>query len=509
MTDETRPEEPGAEGQTTAVAPSEGEGAAKTSAKLKQSVAIRDTGPCKKHITVTIDRGDIDARLNEQFSKLVVDSTVAGFRPGKAPRKIIEKRFHKDVGDQVKNEVLLASLEQLAEDHDIAPLNSPNIDPNNIELPPSGPLVYEFEVEVRPQFDLPNYRGLKIRRPTYTFTDKDVEREERRLLQTDGQVVPKTEGSKAAEGDIVMAEVTFRHGNNVIGTIKETAFQVDNQLAFKDGVAPRFAEQIKGAGAGDQRIVDVELSQQSANPQLRGQTVQAVFDVKDVKTLRLPEMTPEYLNRYGVSSPDMLRELIQVILQRRLEYTQRQSARQQVIQQIAASSTWDLPQDLLRRQAVKALSRKRLEMQADGISEKEIQDRLRLLQQDVLNSTALSLKEHFVLQKIAEIEKIDIGEDDVNDEIDRLANQQGVSPRRLRAQLEKEDQLESLVAEMYERKALDLILDSAIYEDQALNQSVEAPQVSTVEAQAVPGQIEEPGAEPAAAPADSNPASPQ
>jgi len=205
----------------------------------------------------------------------------------------------------------------------------------------------------------------------------------------------------------------------------------------------------------------------------------------------------------------MLRELLQVILQRRLEYTQRQAARQQVIQQIAASSTWDLPQDLLRRQAVKALSRKRLEMQADGISEKEIQDRLRLLQQDVLNSTALSLKEHFVLQKIAEIEKIDIGEDDINEEIERLANHQGLSPRRLRSQLEKEDQLESLVAEMYERKALDLILDSAIYDDQALNQSVEAPQVSTVEAQAVPGQIEEPGAEPAAPPADTNPASPQ
>src|SRR5271157_1066457 len=99
------------------------------SSDVCSSDLIRDTGPCKKHITVTIDRGDIDARLDEQYSKLVVESTVAGFRPGKAPRKIIERRFQKDVGDQVKNEVLLASLEQLAEDHDIAPLNSPNIDP--------------------------------------------------------------------------------------------------------------------------------------------------------------------------------------------------------------------------------------------------------------------------------------------------------------------------------------------------------------------------------------------
>jgi trigger factor len=505
MTDETRPEEPGAESPGAAVAAPEAEGDEKKSAKLNQKVDIRDTGPCKKHITVTVDRGDIDARLHEQYSKLVSESSVAGFRPGKAPRKLIEKRFQKEVGDQVKNEVLLASLEQLAEDHDIAPLNSPNINPNSIELPPNGPLVYEFEVEVRPQFELPNYRGLNLRRPTYTFTEKDAELEERRLLRSDAQVVPKPEGSKAVEGDIIVADVVIRAGDKVIGELKETVFQIDKQLAFKDGVAPKFGEQIQGSVAGDKRVVDVELSQQNVNSQLRGQTVQATFDVKDVKTLRLPEMTPEYLARYGVSTPAMLRELIIVILQRRLEYTQRQSAREQVIKQIAASSQWDLPQDLLERQAVKAMNRKQLEMQADGISEKEIQDRLRLLRQDILNSTALSLKEHFVLQKIAEVEKIDIDEDDINDEIERLANQQGESPRRLRARLEKEDMLESLVAEMYERKALDLILDSAIYEDQPLNQSVEAPNVSSVEAQAVPGQAQDAAPEPA----DGNPASPQ
>ncbi len=503
MTDETRPEEPVAEGQGTAVASPEGE-TDKKAAKLKQTVDMRDTGPCKKHITVTVDRGDIDARLNEQFSKLVSDSTVAGFRPGKAPRKLVEKRFEKDVGDQVKNEVLLASLEQLAEDHDIAPLNSPNIDPNKIQLPASGPLVYEFDVEVRPQFDLPPYRGLKLRRPTYTFTEADVLHEERRLLSTDGQVVPKAEGSKVAEGDILTAEVSFRDGDKVIGKIPETAFQVDKQLAFRDGVAPRFAEQVQGAGIGDKRVVDVELSQRSANAELRGKTVQATFDIKDLKTLRLPEMTPEYLARFGVPSRDTLHELLKVVLERRLQYTQRQEARKQVIQQIAASSTWDLPQDLLRRQAVKALGRKRLEMQADGISEKEIQDRLRLLEQDILQSTALSLKEHFVLQKIAETEKIDVSEDDVDDEIERLANQRNESPRRFRAQLEKEDLLESLVAEMYERKALDLILDSAEYEDYSLDQSVEGPQVSTVEAQAVPGEIKDPTAEPAQ---ENNPAS--
>ena len=109
-----------------------------------------------------------------------------------------------------------------------------------------------------------------------------------------------------------------------------------------------------------------------------------------------------------------------------------------------------------------------MEMRSDGIAEEEIAQRQRLLQQDVLRTTELALKEHFVLQKIAEKEKIEINEDDLNEEIDRLAEQADESPRRVRARLEKEDLLDALAAEMIERKALDLILDAAEYEEAPL-----------------------------------------
>ncbi len=512
MTDENRTEQPGTEtpptpepasGQATAVAPPPGEEAKGEEAKpqkLHQDVQIRDAGPCRKHIRVTVERADIDARLADKFSELVVDSNVAGFRPGKAPRKIIERRFHKEVSDQVKAEVLLASLQQLAEDHDVAPLAAPDIDPTAIELPPQGPLVYEFEVEVRPQFDLPDYKGLKLRRPVHTFTEDEIAQEERRLLAPYGQVVPKPEGS-AQEGDILIAEAVIKDGDQEIGRIPESQFRVQKVLAFKDGLAERFAEQVRGANAGDSRTVDVSLSSAVATPELRGKKVQAIFHVKDVKTLRLPELTHEFLHTFGVHSPEQLRELVGVVLQRRLEYEQRRSARQQVLEHISAAATWQLPEDLLRRQAHKALARRVMEMRSDGISEEEIAQRQRLMQQDVLRSTEMVLKEQFVLQKIAEVEKIEVNEDDINDEINRLAEQSQESPRRIRARMEKEDLLDSLQAEMIERKALDLILDSAVYEDVPLGHEQTHPSVATVEVQTVPGEMHDPGAAPETQPA--------
>ena len=474
------------------------DGGEKKGQKLQQTVELKDIGPCKKHIKVTVDRKDIDEQLDKKFSELVKESTVPGFRPGKAPRKVVTRMYRKDVVDQIKGQVLLASLEQLAEEHDIAPLSAPNIDPGKIDIPEEGPFVYEFEVEVRPQFDLPDYKGLKLKRPVRTFSDQDVEKEENRILSRYGQIIPK-EGGTAEIGDYLITDLTTRHGDQTIGTAKELTVRVEPRLAFKDGVAEQFGQQIVGAKAGDVRVVELTMSDSVAVGALAGKTVQATFEIKDVKQLRLPELTHEFLHTLGVHTPEQLREQVRLLLERRLEYEQRQSARDQVIAQIADSSQWELPEDLLIRQARKALARKKLEMQDAGMSEDEIRGRQRVLEQDVLQSTAKSLKEHFVLQKIAEIEKIDVSEDEINEEIDRIAEQNGDSARRVRARMEKEDLLDTLAAQIIERKTLDLVLECAEYEDVQVGGEAEKT-IGTIEEQAVHGEMKDPTAAPPAAP---------
>ncbi|HJT76406.1 MAG TPA: trigger factor, partial [Gemmataceae bacterium] len=473
MTDENKAEDQGTEtgagvadqptnppeGETAEHPHAEGEGhehehegeEEKKAPKLEQQVELRDIGPCKKHIKVSVERASIDDRLDRKFAEMMPESQVAGFRPGKAPRALVRRRYRKEVADQVKAELLLESLEQLAEDHDIAPLSAPNLDPFGIELPESGALTYEFEVEVRPQFDLPSYKGLKLRRPVKTFTDADVAQEKRRLLAPHGQMVPKPEGN-AQVGDAIVADVVSRDGDRVLGTINEAVIRVEPQLAFKDGVAEHFGEQIQGANPGDTRTVDITLSDKVGDENLRGKKVQAALTVKDVKNVRLPDLSHEFLHNFGVHSPEQFDELVRVILDRRLEYQQRRSAREQVLQQIGGAANVELPRDLLVRQARKSLSRQVMEMRANGIPEEEIRGRVRLLEQDVLQSTAQALREHFVLQKIAEVEKIDITDDDLEDEIERIAEQNNESVRRVRARLEREDLMDALAAELIERK---------------------------------------------------------
>jgi trigger factor len=495
MSDEPRPDsEPDEEGASTAVDASPPTEGAEEKQKLKQTVEIQDIGPCKKHIMVSIDRDDIDRLMNMKFKELMPDANVAGFRPGKAPRRLVVKRFEKDVAEQVKGELLLASMEQLAEDHEIAPLSQPNFDPFKVEIPKDGPLVYEFEVEVRPEFDLPNYKGLNIKRPVHTFSEAEVAEEERRILTPYAQIVPKPEG-KAQIGDVITADGESKDGDRVLGTFQELTIRVEKRLAFKDGVAEKFGDEITGASAGDKRTVHITMSAASADVTLHGKVVQAVLQIKEVKKLRMPELTHDFLHHFGVHTEEQFRELILAMLNRRLEYLQRQSARRQIMEAIAVTANWELPQDLLLRQARRAMHRRIMEMRAEGLNEQEITGRIRMLQQDILAGTVISLKEHFVLQKIAETEKIDIDEDDIDDEIQRLADRQRESPRRIRAQLEKEDMMEALAAELIENKTLDVILESAIYEDVPLKKDDQTP-VATVEEQAVPGEMRDPLAAP-------------
>jgi trigger factor len=497
----TAPEAPqaaaGARPEGPAAPPAEGKKDAEEPLKLTQTVELKDIGPCKKHIKVEVDRGAIDKLLDEKYSELVTDANVAGFRPGKAPRRIIERRFHKDVTDQVKAQVLLQSLEQLADEHDVAPLSSPELDPAKIDIPKEGPFVYEFDVEVRPEFDLPDYKGLKLRRPVRTFSEEDVAEEECKILAPHGKLVPKPQGD-AQLSDHLIADLTTRDGGRVLSALKAVNVRVEARLVFKDGVAERFLEQVKGVSAGQSRTVDVTISENVADASLRGKTVQAQFDVKEVKSLVLPELTREFLHEFGVHTPEQLRERVRVLLQRRLEYLQRQSAREQVLAHIDEAARWELPQDLLARQARKALARRVMEMRSGGMSEEEIKARERLLKQDVLRTTALALKELFVLQKIAEIEKLDATDDDVQDEIERIAAQTDETPRRVRARLEKEEMLDALAGEIIERKALDLVLENAEYEDMPIGPQDDRG-VATVEEQAVPGEIQDRTAVPAKA----------
>jgi trigger factor len=454
------------------------EGGAEAPVKLDLDVKIDNKSACERHVTVTIPRADVERYIGNAFNDLMPKASVPGFRAGRAPRKLVEVKFRKEITDQIKGSLLVDSMSQLSDDHKLTPISEPDFDPTSIVVPDDGPMTFEFDIEVRPEFDLPKWKGLSIDRPKREFTDADIDNELQKLLARHGKLVPHDGPAKV--GDYITASVEFKEGDEVVSKLDEQSIRIRPVLSFRDGKVEGFDKVMKGVKAGDTRTGDAKLSEDAPNEALRGKTLKAEFKVHDVKTLELPEMTPAFLDELGgFENEEALRSAVRSSLERRLSYEQQQRARQQVLASLTVAANWDLPPGLLKRQADRELQRSVLELRRSGFGEEDIRAHINEIMQNSQASTARSLKEHFILERIAEELKVEDTPEDYETEIELIAAQSGESVRRVRAHLEKRGLMDTLRNQIIERKVIEMILADAKFKD--VPYELEAPEAEAID----------------------------
>ncbi len=440
------------------------EGEAPPKHKLDLDVQISDVGPCKKHLKVAIARSEIERQFDESLGTLKREAAVPGFRPGRAPRQLVEKRFRKEVAGQVKSTLLMAALEQLDEEHKLNPITQPDLDIEAIELPDDGPMRFEMDVEVRPDFPLPAYKALTVKRPVRTITDADVDDQYKKFLERYAQIVPKLDGG-ADLGDYITADLRFQLGDRQLNEAKEIQFRLQPELRFQDGSVPDVGSVLVGVKPGENRQADAKIGSSSPDMSLRGQTVQVTFHVHDLKQLRLPEVDTAFLNRIGFDSVEELRTALKEILERRAVSQQRQAVRNDVLSSLINETPFELPADLVTRQEKSTLRRLVMDLKQEGLSESDIRAREAEIRANAHEATLRSLKEFFILAKVAEAESISVEDSDLDDEIEMIAARTDESARRVRSRVEKDGLADALASQILERKTLDRILEFVKFEE--------------------------------------------
>ena len=429
--------------------------------RMDLTVEVEDAGPCLKHVRVTVARAEIDAALEDAVGEYADQASVPGFRVGRVPDTLIKKRFKEELAAQVKQRVLIDSLEQVSEEQDLDPINEPDLDVATLDLPDEGDFEYEFDVEVRPKFDMPDLSGLKIERPAADVTDVEVEEYRAEFLTQYGRLEPQDR--PAEPGDTLKLKVTFAHDGKELHTIPELKAKLKPVLRLTDAELEGFDELLKGANVGETREATLTVSPEADRVELRGEEVAGTFEVLSVAVLKLPTLTRELLDRIGVETSEELDEQIRGSLTRQREYRQRQDAREQLLSGMIESADWELPEKLVRRQTENALRRELLEMQQAGFTTAQIRARENELKQNAVSATRQALKEHFILDRVAEENDIEPTPGELDREITLMALQQGEPVRRVRSRLAKSGMIENLAAQLRERKAVDFLLEQAEY----------------------------------------------
>lgn len=440
-------------------------------AAIKFDCKIEDAGPACKALTITIPEDEIQSKIEDSYSGLEDEAELPGFRRGRAPRRLLEKRFANHVRDEVKNQLLSMSYTQAIQDNELDPLSDPDVqDAENLELPESGDLTFTVKVEVTPEFDLPAFDSIAVNKAVSEVTDKDVEEEIERYCQQAGR--PTTpEDASIEEGDYAGVEVSILAGKDagedaeVLQHNPQDHVLVNGESAeFKGHVAgivvENLGKELLSKKAGD--TVSISMTGPSAheNESIKDQPITVKLTIQSVH--RIEAATVEQLTeQMGLGGEDELKEQIKTMLEQRAEQNQKADMYQQVTDQLVEQVELELPKGITGQQSARVLQRQGMEMMYRGMPEEEVRAKLAEMRSDTEEQAVRQLKQFFILDKASKDLEVDVDEQELNGRIAMMAMQQGRRPDKLRQEMAKQGQIEQLYLQLREQKTLDKILEQA------------------------------------------------
>ncbi len=452
--------------QEQAVEPKGGE---EQATALKNEITIEEAGPCKKKVLVEIPEEAIKNATDKQYNDLRKEALVPGFRKGRAPRRLLKKRFGKETTEQVKLKLLADASESAIKDNELNVLGEPDIDIEKIEMPETGPLKFDFEVEVRPEFDLPPLEGIPVSKTKLKVTDEQIDREIERLQRWSGLWTPRADGAIELD-DRIISDVLLKPVSSAVERVEdaEEEQKLDNteiyvrQNGFVGGIpVEKLDELLVGSKAEDVKQTTVDVPKTYFKEEYRGKKINIQITVKDIKWLKPAAIDENFLTRLQVEDENELREKIRDTLQSRLEQQGRTDMTEQIYKYLLDSTNFDLPLDIVAAHSTTLLQRQYSNLIMRGLSREQIEEQMDQLRASSEEQAKGQFKTFFIMDKIADTLDIKVSEEEINGHIAQLAIQQKQRPERMREEMQRDGSLAQFSLQVRENKCIAKLLESA------------------------------------------------
>ena len=420
-------------------------------------VEVEEISPVKKALRIEVPPEVIAGEFEAAFSNLKKRVRIPGFRPGKAPLALIEKRFGQEVQEDVLRKVIPDYYQKAVAETGIKPVEFPAID--RIELSKDKPLSFTATVEVSPSIALKDYTGIPVSRKQVRATDADVDRAISALREQHGQLVALEAEHAVEQGNYVIIDfegkadgklLDFRgkEGGAEGGVVADFLVQVGSETLL-----PGFEESLIGKRKGDSYSITLKVPSDHGNETIRGKDVEFSIRVKEIKAKILPEPDDEFAKDLGMESLPRLREKLSKDIQERLQSEAQSAERNGVLKKLVEMHRLDVPSSLVEHELehlLKAFVRSNPHMDP-SVSRRELEP-----------LAVERVKGSLLLASIAEAEKVVITDEDLDEEIARISKRLNLSPQEAkRLILRQEKTLEGLRGRLQEQRILDRILSKA------------------------------------------------
>jgi len=426
------------------------------------NVSVENLAPCKKLLRVELDAKSVDEIFDAVASDIQKQASLPGFRPGKAPRAMVVKKYAAEIKDEAKRKLIGENYQKAIKDQKLNVVGYPDIE--EVQMERGQNVIFTATVETAPDFQLPEYKGLPAKIEAKTVTDADLVRALDMLRGQDAKFENVTR--ELANGDMAVVSYTGTCEGKPLTELAPTAKGLTGQKNFWVEMKPGsfilgFSEQLLGAKAGDKRTVNVDFPADFVTKELQGKKGVYEVEIVEVKEKVLPALDDALAKKFGAEDLEKLKVGVRADLENELKYSRAKAIRQQVVQSLLEKLNFDLPEtavaqetrnvvhDLVRQNMQRGIGRELIESQKDEIytaAAGNAKERVRLA---------------FIVQRIAEQEKLSATQDDVLKRAQQLAMMYQTPLDQFIKDLQKRNGVNELYEQVIHEKVMDLLEKNA------------------------------------------------
>lgn len=431
-------------------------------ADILKDYTVTDSGPSRKRLEIEVASDTVDERLRSSVDTILEEAELPGFRRGRVPKALVEKRFGSNIRNEARNQIVAEAYQQAVEKSGLKVIGDPfGTQLKDIELEAGKPLKFGLDVEVQPEFDLPKLEGLELKKPVLEVSDERVDEELTKICLNEGTLESHEASEKGdyLTGNAKMVDADDTEHYNIEGAVVQCP--PDGKQGMILGVmVDDLGKQLGLPKVGDTATIKTKGPEQHEVEALRGKDLTVTFEVTAIDKI-VPLDRAELVARFSLENEDELKTRLRERLEQRSRIQQTTVLRQQVAKHLLENTEFELPERMTAQQAGRAMERRRMELMYRGMDEAEIESHVAQLRAASAAEARQNLKLFFVLNRVAEDMDVQVSENEARQRVAEMAFERGARPEQFFQELVQSGRIQSIFLQIREHKTLDAIVEKS------------------------------------------------
>lgn len=409
---------------------------------------------CKHEIEITIPLSEVDAETERVIADIQKKVRLPGFRPGKAPASIVRNKFSQEIRKDVLDNLLPKHFRKKMEEENLVPVGQPSV--TDVHFHSGEPIRFKAEFEVAPNIELGEYRGVTVEYREPEVTDEDVQERLNHIREQKADYA-NIDPRPIEDGDYAVISLKSIEGVEPPIEQDEMMFHVGGEDTME-----AFNENLRGATPGDEREFSVTYPDDYAQPRLSGKTVKFHATIKAIRRKELPEVNDDFARDLGdYQNLDELLETIRKTIFREREIQAQNDAKEKILDALVAAHDFPVPEAFLDRQIELQIESQVRALAAQGIDPRQLKIDWAKFRDSHRDRAVRDVKASLIVEKVGDREHVDVLQDEVDREVQRIAKQRREPVAAVRQALEKDGAIRRIAGQIRSDKVLNFLFENA------------------------------------------------